>query len=126
MRRSELRVHGTARRDSGVLLHRYRNITLDREPLARAAVSPSASTATAKHRHASGAETAALDQQSTHRPVRPDGDELDDAAQRVRAVQITAAAAVHLDPIDRRLRHLVPEDPSAERVVERESVGKHK
>src|SRR5207249_2538102 len=83
VRRSELRVHRTARRDAGVLLLGDRNVAVGGEPFAGTAVSPAASATTAEHRHAPGAEAATLDEQPSHRPVRPEGDELDDTAKRI-------------------------------------------
>ena len=63
--------------------------------------------------------------------ARPDGcsgrerQDLNDAADGIRAVQVAAAAAQHLDAIDRDLRQFVPVDPAAERVVQRHAVGEH-
>ena len=53
------------------------------------------------------------------------GENLHDAADRVRAIQIAAAAAEHLDAIDGDLRQLVPVNPAAERVVQGYTIGEH-
>src|SRR5688572_19502345 len=45
------------------------------------------------------------------------GQQLDDAAQRARAVKVAGRAAHHFDAIDRRQRDAVPVDPAAERIV---------
>src|SRR5207253_8284131 len=90
-----------------------------------AAVSPVARAATAEERHAASPLAAAFDERSTDGAIRPNGQELNDAAERVGAVQIAAAAAVDLDAIDGRLRHHVPEDPPSKRIVERHAVGEH-
>ncbi len=59
------------------------------------------------------------------RPLRRERQHLDDAAERVGAVQIAARPADDLHPLDGSLRHLVPVNPAAEGVVQREAVGEH-
>jgi hypothetical protein len=80
--------------------------------------------AAAEYRDAAGAEAATFES-TRQQDGLTDGDELNDAAKRVRAVQVAAAAAIDLDAIDCRLRDLVPEHPSAKRVVERHPVREH-
>src|SRR5262245_5847349 len=105
MRRAEEGIDGTARRDAWILLLGDGDVAVGVEPLTGAAVSPSAGAAAAEDGHAAGAEVAALDHHAPHRAIRPDGEQLHDAAERVGAVEVAAAAAVDLDAVDRRLRH---------------------
>ena len=109
----------------GILLGRDRDVSVDREPFPAGAVSPAAGAAAAEQRDAAGAEVAALEQRAAGRPRRSQRQQLHDAADRVGAVEVAAAAALDLDAIDRRLRHLAPVDPPAEGVVERQAVGEH-
>ena len=48
------------------------------------------------------------------RPLRVERQHLDDAAERVRAVEIAGGAANDLDAVDRRERNAIPVHPAAE------------
>src|SRR5262245_33974154 len=122
MRRSQQAVDRTARCDPGILLGGYRNVAVDVEPLAACAVSPDARAAAGKKRQASGAEAAALYERSPGRSPRSLRQELHHTANRVRTIQVAAAAALHLHAIERDLRNLVPVDPAPECIVERHTV----
>ena len=74
-------------------------------PLAR---TPAARAPTTEQRHASSAEAAALDERTSRRTSRPLREELHDPADRVRAIQVAATAALHLDAIERDLRESCP------------------
>jgi hypothetical protein len=50
------------------------------------------------------------------------GQQLNDATERIGAIQIAAAPAIDFNAIDRCLWDFVPEHPSAERVVQRHAV----
>ena len=53
------------------------------------------------------------------------GDDVDDAAHRVVAVEARARPVDHLDAIDALERHARPIHPAAERIVERHAVDQH-
>ena len=125
MFRTQVRIDGAARRNARILFCCDRNISVGVEPLAGAAVTPVARAATTEEGDAARAEIAAFDQHPTRRPAGANRQELNDAAERVGAVQVASAAAINLDPLDRGLRDLVPEDPAAKRIVERHTVSEH-
>ena len=81
--------------------------------------------AATKERHASGAKAAALDERSSGGAPRTMREKLHDPANRVRAIDVAAAAALNLDSIERDLRNLVPVDPATECIVERHAVDEH-
>ncbi len=120
-----LRIDRAARRDPGILLSRHQDVPVRGEPFAPGAVGPAACPAAAEQRHAAGRHVAAFEERASQRPPRTHGQDLHDPGHRVGAIQIAAAAALDFDAIDRRLRDLVPIDPAAERVVERDAIGQH-
>src|SRR5678815_1061437 len=96
MGRSQLAINRPAWCDPGILLGGYRNVAVDVEPFAACAVSPAARATAGKERHASSAEAAALDERSSGRAPRSLREELHHAADRIRTIQVAAAAALHL------------------------------
>ena len=125
-RRQPRSVIRTGRRiNRAALIFGDRDVAIGREPFAAEGVRPASRPAAAEQRHSIGAETPRFGDRTAGQSVRTPGEDLDDAADRVGAVEVAAAAAQHLDAVDRRLRQLVPVDPAAERVVERHAVGEH-
>src|SRR6187549_228946 len=125
MRRSQQAIDRPAWRDPEILLGRDGDVAVDVEPLAAAAVPPAARTTAGKERDTSGAEATALDERSSRGAPRAMCEQLHDPANRVRAIDVAAAAALNLDSIERDLRNLVPVDPATEGIVERHTVDQH-
>ena len=123
MRRARFRVDGAARRDPWILRGPDRDIPIGREPFASGTVRPTVCSAAGEQRYATSAETAALDDRASGRMTGMRREDLYDAADGIRAVQIAAAPAQNLHAIDRCLRQFVPVDPAAESVVQRHAVG---
>jgi hypothetical protein len=126
MRRCQLAIDRSSRRNPGILFRRDWYVPVDREPFAAGAVSPGIRPGPADDGCARLPELAPFQQGAPGWSRRSQREELHDAAHGVGAVKVAAAPTLYFDPVDDDLRHLVPVDPPAERVVEWHTIDEDK